>query len=647
MRYGETGINLEVDLSHGSIEKEESDPRLTELYLGGLGINAKTIWDRVPPEVEPFSPDNLLIFSAGLLTGTLIPATNRTIMGTISPVTHLFAFSMAGGFWAPELKYAGYDRVIISGKSPEWVYLYIKDDHVEIRDASHLLGKGNVEVSHILREELNEPRLQVASIGIGGEHRSFLATIDFEKSAAGRGGLGAIMGDKKLKAIAVRGTKDVKLANPAGLLELSSEALANIKKNIELNTPEEQRGVLNWSSYGAPDYVKKDDETLHFAIGAWGNARLRRKDFWNKEVEKEWSEIMKVARERCVSCYNCGLGCTGLISMPGRQKYFMKCGKHTYVLASYIEDLNFALDMLAVNNEYGLDVVSTPQTIAFAVELLDAGILTEKDVEGMPSDTEGKFRWLLDRIALREGIGDILSDGTYWAAKRIGKGAEAYAHNNIKKLEQIPFQLPMWDYHWFLMEVTGEKLNNTQLQGLWPRAPLATREQREAFIKDWAGLPDEKFKEYYLNWEPRTHPTIEAACDAVDWMERMHYIDDSTGMCAGFSSRQQKTPFNIHNLPKAISYATGYDIDEPKLWEIAKRTRTLVRAINVTRGVSRKDEVLPEGHYKHRDPETEQKLLDAYYELKGWNNDGVPKEETLNSLGLEDVTEELKQRAII
>src|SRR3990170_8415460 len=146
MRYGETGVNLEIDLSRGSIEKEATDPRLTELHLGGLGTNARILWDRVPPEVEPFSPDNLLIFSTGLLVGTPATGANRTIVSSISPQTLLMAYSMMGGFFAPELKYAGYDKVIIRGKapSPNLVYLWINNDKVEIRDASHLQGKGAV-----------------------------------------------------------------------------------------------------------------------------------------------------------------------------------------------------------------------------------------------------------------------------------------------------------------------------------------------------------------------------------------------------------------------------------------------------------------------------------------------------------------------
>ena len=151
MRYAETGFNLEIDLSRGNIERVETDPRDTELYLGGLGTNAKILWDRVPPEVEPFSPDNLLIFSAGLLCGTPATGCNRTIVSTISPQTLLMAFSMMGGFWAPELKYAGYDKVILRGKSPDLVYLWINNDKVEIRDASHLQGKGAIETAELIQ----------------------------------------------------------------------------------------------------------------------------------------------------------------------------------------------------------------------------------------------------------------------------------------------------------------------------------------------------------------------------------------------------------------------------------------------------------------------------------------------------------------
>ena len=220
MRYAETGFNLEVDLTRGNIERVPTDPKETELYLGGLCTNAKILWDRVPPEVEPFSPDNLLIFGAGLLCGTPATCCNRTIVSTISPQTRLMAFSMMGGFWAPELKYAGYDKVILRGKSPDLVYLWIHNDKVEIRDAAHLQGKGANETAELIRSELKEPKAQVAAIGLAGENRVYFASIEQGRSSASRGGIGAVMGDKGVKAIVVRGTNDINVAQPAEYLAL-------------------------------------------------------------------------------------------------------------------------------------------------------------------------------------------------------------------------------------------------------------------------------------------------------------------------------------------------------------------------------------------------------------------------------------------
>src|SRR4030042_346535 len=191
MRYAETGFNLEIDLSRGNIERVETDPKLTELHLGGLGTNAKILWDRVPPETEPFSPDNLLIFAAGLLCGTPAIGSNRTIVSTFSPQTLFMAYSMMGGFWAPELKYAGYDKVIIRGKSPKLVYLWINNDKIEIRDAAHLQGKGAIETAELIRQELKEPKAQVATIGLAGENRVYFASIAQGRSRGRRGGRGA------------------------------------------------------------------------------------------------------------------------------------------------------------------------------------------------------------------------------------------------------------------------------------------------------------------------------------------------------------------------------------------------------------------------------------------------------------------------
>ena len=649
MRYAETGFNLEIDLTRGNIERVATDPRDTELYLGGLGTNAKILWDRVSPEVEAFSPDNLLIFAAGILCGTPAPGCNRTIVTTVSPQTNLMAFSMMGGFWAPELKYAGYDKVILSGKSPELVYLWINNDKVEIRDASHLKGKGSNETAEILRKELDEPKAQVAAIGLAGENRVFYASIEQGRSSSSRGGIGAVMGDKGVKAIVVRGTKDINVQKPAEYFELCNEVLEFIKFREKNPIP----GVIPiLAVLGSPQEMAIHDEKWHTENFMWGNARVRRRGFWTEEVDNAWRKTMDTARTRLISCYNCPMKCGATISMPGVPTYMMKCfSKLTYTMAAF-SDLDFGLTIAQRATEYGVDGYSCPQVMAFALELYENGILTDDDFPGMPADNDGRFFWLLDRIVRREGIGDILANGTHWAAKKIGNGAEEYAHNNIKKQEQLPLKLSMLNPIYFLMYATGEKISITQIEGQFPQAPFPELKDREEFTKDWFQVPDEKFKQYFLDWEPRGeksnpyYPTVEMCCDIVDWQEMMHYIDDALGMCAGLSSFHHKPPYHIHNLPKFISYGAGIDMDEAKISLAAKRYRTLVRAINIRRGMRRKDEKPPDNHWKKRFPELEKELLDTYYKYKGWNNDGIPTQEFLHELGLDYVSEDFQKRAI-
>ena len=649
MRYAETGFNLEIDLTRGNIVRVQTDPGDTELYLGGLGTNAKVFWDRVPPEVDAFSPDNLLIFGAGLLCGTPATGCNRTIVSTISPQTKLMAFSMMGGFWAPELKYAGYDKVILRGKSPDLVYLWIHNDKVEIRDASHLAGKGSNETAQILRKELNQPKAQVVSIGLAGENRVFYASIEQGRSSASRGGIGAVMGDKKVKAIVVRGTGDINIAQPVEYLEQCNEVLEYIKWREDNPIP----GVIPiLAVLGSPQEMAIHDEKWHTENFSWGNARLRRKDFWTEEIAKEWHDTLESSRTRLISCYNCPMKCGATLSLPGLPTYMMKCfSKLTYTMAA-MSNLKFGFTIAQRATEYGLDGYSTPQVMAFALELYENGILTNDDMPGLPADNEEKFYWLLDQIVNREGIGDVLANGTYWAAKEIGKGAEVYAHNNIKKHEQLPLKLGMLNPIYYLMYCTGEKINVTQIEGQFPQAPFPKREHREKFVKDWFQVPDDRFKQYFLDWELRGensmpfYPTVPMACDIVDWMERMHYIDDALGICTGLSSFHLKPPYHIHNFPKFISAGAGIDMDEEKLTQTTNRYRTLVRAINIRRGMRRKDERPPDDHWKRRFPELEAELLDAYYELKGWNKDGIPTQESLAELGLDYVSKDFIQRGI-
>jgi len=404
---------------------------------------------------------------------------------------------------------------------------------------------------------------------------------------------------------------------------------------------------------GSPQEMALFDEEWHTQNFMWGNARERKKDFWNKEIEEKWKKTQENVRTRLISCYNCPVKCGATISVPGISTYMMKCfSKLTYTMAAF-SDLDFGFRIAQLATEYGVDGYSTPQVMAFALELYQAGILTDQDFGGMPSDNEGRFYWLLDKIVRREGIGDVLANGTYWAAQQIGKGAEKYAHNNIKKHEQLPLKLGMLNPIYFLMYATGEKINITQIEGQFPQSPFPTMEEREEFVKDWIQVPDEKFKEYFLRWDPRGansmpfYPGVEACCEIVDWMERMHYIDDALGICAGLSSFPLKPPYHMHNYPLFISSGAGIDMDEEGLTKAARRNRQLVRANNIRRGMRRADEKPPEDHWKKRFPELEEALLDGYYKFKGWNRDGIPTKESLKELDLGYVAEDFEQRGII
>ena len=633
MRYAETGINLEVDLTVGNIERVETDPEITRRHLGGNGSAARLIWDRVSPEADAFSPDNLLIFSAGLLAGTPIPAANRTMVDTISPQTNMFSNSIFGGYFGPELKHAGYDKIVLRGKAPELAYLWIHNDKVELRDASHLKGMGAQETAHAIKDELNDPDIQVAAIGLAGENRLFMATIEHFNASAARG-VGVIMGDKKLKAIAVRGTKDFYVSNPEELFKLCLQHYQDIEE----------------SPFNGDLMAIEWNDAFHHDNFAWGNARERRRGYWSKELEDRWKDYTLKIRDRLQGCYNCPKNCHLVVKPPGRQRYSLKCfGKGTWHMAAF-QELPFTFDILALSQEYGVDSYASPQAIAFAIELYEAGILTDKELPEFPQKSADRFYYLLEKLVRREGIGDVLANGVYKAARQIGNGAEAYDHNTIKKFEQIPLKLGKVNYPYYLMYCTSDKMAINQTEGSYPQDPIRELPERQQFVDGWTSAP-ERFKKFFMEWEPREHPSFEASINICDWNETMHYVDDALGLCAFCSSFRGQfgggSAYNIYNIPTFIKLATGIEMDADDLWQIARRNRNLVRAINMTRGLKRADEKPPEDHWKKREPENEQKLLDDYYKFKGWTNEGVPTKLTLDKLGLDDVADELIKRGLI
>ncbi len=654
MRYTEAGFDLEVDLTRGNIERVATSQGLNGQYLGGQGTAAQILWDRVPPEVEPFSPNNLLIFSAGLLDGAPVPGANRTSISTISPQSNLYVNSGLGGFFGPELKQAGYDKIVIRGKADNLVYLWIHNDKVEIRDAGHLQGKNALETAALIRQELKDPMIQVAAIGLAGENRVYQASVEHANSSASRG-VGVVMGDKRLKAIAVRGSRDIPVARPDELFERCNRHYGDVYDNPRCGDV----------------FLKEGDDSWHVSHVGWRNPP---KAFWSEEAAKElavrverdhmsyqwenYSQEMEEVHETIVEkseivrgtgCFNCPKNCHQVVSLPGERIYFLKnYSRLAYAMAAY-PDLKLNYDVLDAMQNYGLDEFAMPQVVDFVVTLHRDGILTDADLPDFPADSGGRFLYLLEKIARREGVGDVLANGLYQAARTIGKGAEAY-ERSAKKIEQLPVTLQEASYPYYLMYAVGDKMNITQIEGSFPQIPIPDRKEREAFVAQWDAAP-ERFKKWFLDWEPGEQLSVEAVVNIVDWNEAMHFSDEALGICPFLSSfRGQyggRPSYHLHNLPTFTSLATGQELDAEGLEAIARRTRLLVRAINVRRGLRSSEDKVPQELWENRNPELEQQYLDAYYAFKGWTPEGIPTRETLIGAGLEDVTKDFAARGIL
>ncbi len=638
MIYGWAGCDLEIDLSIGNIEKKRGDRKLYEDYLGGKGTNTKILWDRVPPEVDPFSEDNLLIISAGVLDGTMVPFANRTAITFKSPVMGGFlGYSVVGGYFGPELKYAGYDSIVVSGKSPVPVYLWINDDTIELRDAGHLLGKDTQETQAMLREELNE-RAQILCIGPAGENKAYGASIEHDTgiSASRRGG-GTVMGDKKLKAIAVRGTKDINIARPELLYQLCQE--------------------INSRSAGLRERWKTFpvlDPTYHLPMGAYGNFKETPPPDVLEAIAKgkEIGEKCKPLKIRRLSCYNCSMACRQIQQTADGRYCGLKCSAHTRsMIAIQIFDGRFNMEFYNLCEKYGLDSLSVQNIVAFVIDLYEKGILTKEDTDGMHLEFRNAdvALSLVKKMAYREGIGDIMADGTYRAARRIGKGAEEYAVTT-KKLEcRHDFMFSPPDA---LAEAISDGGDHHKLASEVKMPPYdydESQEAEEAYVKSkfW-GHPKE-LEKYFLNRNDGDN--YEGMVQWISYIDEVDTLRDSLGICAWCAGWLFTPPITgIAMFADLLSYTTGMDIDETGLRKIAERIQCLGRSYNIREGLRRKDDTIPEFNFRFKPPDYLKiiygegiqtvdrslfnKWIDRFYQLKGWDRKGIPTKDTLEELGL-------------
>jgi len=609
---GYAGKILRVDLARNKIEVESVDD--VDNFIGGVGLATKIIYSEVSPSIDPLDPSNVLVFMTGPLEGTMIPTTGRYVVAAKSPLTNGWGEAHAGGFFGAKLKQAGYDGIIIRGKAGSPVYLYINDDRVEIRDAGKYWGKDVFETDVSLKNELGDKGFSIATIGPAGENLARIACIASDVTpdgprVAGRTGMGAVMGSKNLKAVAVKGTKKVSVADAQKLRSVLTRLLPSIMSSatVQYQALYGTAGEMEvlYSAYG-------DVPIKNFRLGEWDGV----KDITGEAMAKA---VFKGHR----GCYNCPIKCwkvveteNGLVRAP---EYETIASFGTMLL---INDPHFLVKANMLCNRYGVDTISTGSTIAWAMECYEKGILGREDLNGLElswGNRDAVYK-LIQLIGEGKGIGKVLSEGVRSASAAIGKGSEKFALH-VKGLE-VPMHDPRAFQGMGLQYATSNR-GACHLQGFVLRIEQGER------------VGDLKIYERYDRFG------VEGKGRIVALMEDWHQVLESMIICKFF-------PVPPAYVATFYTLVTGRAKKLPELVEAGARIFNLQRMFNIACGVSRKDDTLPqrlleeplnEGACKGQVVKLEP-MLEEYYRYRGWDEKGNPKKETLEKLGLLEIVKQ-------
>ena len=616
---GYAGKILLVDLTSSSLQTLPTQ-KYVEQYLGGRGIAVRLVYESLGGHSDALHPSNALVFMTGPLTGTLVPSSGRVDVVTRSPETGLLGGANAGGFWGPELKYAGYDGIVVTGKAGRPVYIDIFNDDVEIKDASHLWGKGVYATVATLRRD--DEGLQVACIGPAGEKQVNLSGIAFGmRNYASRGGLGAIMGSKDLKAVAVRGTKGLDVAEPDRLPALAEQISARIAK-----MPSYQE-YPQWH-YKLFSILEADGKSFfgNYDTSAWPE---------RFEAYERAEQFVKHAEFRPEACFACPLRCWAHIGIQGVGGGSIAACQGTLTsLVNFpkIKDLNKVWKAYLLCQDLGLDTSSTSAVIAYAMDLRGRGVLTDSDTEGLDV-RYGNGDALVDlvgRIARREGLGNLLANGVKKASEVLGAEAQRQAVYTKGGLELWLMEIRPFKGTALACAVTDSGSQNRATYGLCEFYYRSMRKQAETAAQHLVGTPEAAVPTEY-----RHKPKLVAA------YENLHILADSMGVCS-----IPFMPVGLDLWGAAYEMCTGLKITSQDLTTMAARIRTLERLFNVRIGLNREDdtiadrmfqEPLEEGPWKGEvvDRDRFEQMKDEYYSLRGWDREGRPTQETLRRLGLE------------
>lgn len=618
---GYIGKILRIDLTEKTMKEEALPSEIAREFIGGAGFGIKYLYDELDAGTDPLGPKNKLIIASGPFSGTTVPCASRMAITSRSPLTGTAAVALSGGYFPVELKFAGYDVLIVEGKAEKPTYVWIKDGDVHFRDAKTVWGMTTTDCQQVIKNELKDQNIRIACIGPAGENLSRLACIINEKRAAGRKGLGAVMGAKNLKAIAIRGSGSVSVASKENLKIARTKMTEAMKESPVLYS--------GFSKTGTPSNV---DNTCALGIFPAKNWTATGQFIPVKEIGVEALEKRNVGRE---FCYGCPVGCSQLkLAQGDPYSGIMTEGPEFETMYSFggqtgvdNADAIIAADRLA--DDLGLDSISAGVAIGFAMELFEKGILGTEETGGMElnfGNHEAMIK-LLRLMAFREGIGDLISDGVRIATEKIGKSTDKYAMH-VKGLE-----LPAYD----VRGAKGHGLN-------YATAFCGADHNRGYAFQEIFGIPipypvdrfETKGKGKLTKWNQDVR-TATADCPT---------------MCV-FILDMAVSSFATENTAALMEAVTGLNFTPEEVEQAGERINNLARAFNVREGFSRADDILPErlmeeplkdgaskGHVISNEDLKE--MLDEYYEVRGWDlNTGIPGRKKLEGLNLGYVADHL------
>ena len=633
---GWMGTILRVDLSKKLVTKEPLEEELVAKFVGGKGLSTKYLYDEIKPGIDPLGPDNKVIFGVGPCNGTLSPGGSRFTIATKSPLSGFIGDANSGGTFGAGLKYAGYDMLIIEGKAEKPLYLWMEDDRVELRDAGHLWGKTTAETKRVLETELGDPEVCVVSIGPAGENLvKFAAVIADLGRAAGRTGIGAVLGSKKLKAIAVKGTKGVKVANPKLLEEAAMEVY--------------QLWRVDWGSYQAWSKMGPTSSMIRYHnMGILPTKNYLRGTFPEGIQSVTGERIAEGYFVKPKACFSCPVP-TDHLFIIDKGPYAGTYGEglemaqlEHFSSRVMIDDLDFTAKATALSDEYGVDCMDMAAIIGYAMECFDNGILTEKDTDGLRVDwgNASAALKLMELTTYRKGIGDLFAEGVKRASEKIGQGSERFAVH-VKGLS-ISTRDPRGCKGWGLGYAVGARgADHCRHLGVAEGVALPGSIGFDPVRGEVIGEPGKDLNPL----------SEEGKGQLIYWYENLRYFQNCMENCINFP-RYRKDLGLPGTMAKFFNAVTGWELSSKDVMRIGERIVNLDRAFNVREGLTRKDDSLPERFLKETLPEGPAKgsvvnlepMLDEYYEVRGWDKiSGFPTRAKLEELGLKKEAEELKK----